>query len=103
VPVVRVDASTALSGLDAGAPVVCAGCQCPAVANVRVRPLTNIPRLEHAAVCNRAIHCKAHVRTEGRRIKKHATPEGFGPSDLASAYKLNPKLMPGATIAIVDA
>ena len=104
VPVAHMDASVALPGPDAGAPApVCTGCQCPTIKHQRVRHLENIPKLEHSAVCNRAIHCKAHVRTESHRIKKHAAPEGFGAADLASAYKLNTKLMPGATIAIVDA
>ena len=93
------------AGPDAGAPVACNTCVCPsaAVAHQHVRHLENIPKHEHNAVCNKAIHCKAHVRSEGRKVKHFSTPSGFGPADLASAYKINTALNPGATIAIVDA
>jgi len=37
------------------------------------------------------------------RIKPFATPRGFGPADLASAYKLDPARTSTNTIAIVDA
>ena len=49
-------------------------------------------------------HCYARVVTDGMgRTMKANTPSGFGPPDLASAYKLDTSLKPGATIAIVDA
>jgi len=58
-----------------------------------------------AAVCGGGqFVCKSHVRVDAHsRIKPFATPSGFGPADLASAYKLNPAITSTATIAIVDA
>ena len=58
-----------------------------------------------AAVCGGGrFVCKSHVLVdEHNRIKPFATPSGFGPADLASAYKLNPTITSTATIAIVDA
>jgi subtilase family serine protease len=58
-----------------------------------------------AAVCGGGqFVCKSHVRVDGHnRIKPFAVPSGFGPADLASAYKLNPAITSTATIAIVDA
>jgi hypothetical protein len=55
-------------------------------------------------VCNGgALHCYALMRTDVPYIQPAATPQGFGPSDLAAAYKINTALNPGATIAVVDA
>jgi hypothetical protein len=47
-------------------------------------------------------HCFAKVSTRSG-IHSHAGAQGYGPSDLASAYALDTSLNPGATIAIVDA
>lgn len=67
--------------------------------------LDQIPQQPTALVCNGgALHCFSHIRTDGMGVTFHATTaSGFGPADLASAYKLNTALNPGATIAIVDA
>jgi hypothetical protein len=69
--------------------------------------LDSIPQVEHKAVCSGGtFHCKARIQTDNGKIRAFATPQaasGLGPSDLASAYKLNTSLNPGATIAIVDA
>src|SRR5262245_52360601 len=56
-------------------------------------------------VCNGGRwQCKAHVRVdEHNRIQPFATPSGFGPADLASAYKLDSTRTSTNTIAIVDA
>jgi hypothetical protein len=57
------------------------------------------------SVCNGGRwQCKSHVRVdEHDRIKPFATPSGLGPSDLASAYKLDATRTSTNTIAIVDA
>src|SRR5207302_412830 len=48
--------------------------------------------------------CHAHVRTDANgNVSPLATPQGYGPADLQSAYKLNTAGGAGATIAIVDA
>jgi len=58
-----------------------------------------------APVCSGGVFtCKSYVRVdENNRIKPFAKPSGFGPADLASAYKLNASITSTATIAIVDA
>ena len=66
--------------------------------------LDSIPQHPNAQACQGgAYHCYALVRTDGMGDKRAAGGSGFGPADLASAYKLNTSLTPGATIAIVDA
>lgn len=57
------------------------------------------------SVCNGGRwQCKSHVRVdEHNRIRPFATPRGFGPADLASAYKLDATRASTSTIAIVDA
>src|SRR5262245_18287522 len=66
--------------------------------------LAQIAQLPSSAVCNGRWRCKARVRTDDRhQIKPFAAPSGFGPADLASAYKLDPAKTSTATIAIVDA
>jgi hypothetical protein len=60
----------------------------------------------HSAVCDPGARfaCKARVRTDGQNhIKPFATPSGLGPTDLASAYKLDSTKTSTATVAIVDA
>ena len=48
--------------------------------------------------------CLAHVVTDGNgTVLSATTPQGLGPADLASAYKLPSSGGSGATIAIVDA
>src|SRR5207249_4089513 len=60
----------------------------------------------HAGVCQGGrFRCFSRIRTEtaGGKIKAFAAPNGFGPADLASAYKLDTSVNPGVTIAIIDA
>src|SRR5438874_56887 len=62
--------------------------------------LQHIQQHPNAPVCSGgALRCLSHIRTD---VTKLATPSGFGPSELASAYKLDTSLA-GGTIAIVDA
>jgi len=67
--------------------------------------LGTIPQENHDAVCSGGrFACKARIRTDNNHaIKPFVTPQGLGPADLASAYKLNPAKTSTATIAIVDA
>jgi hypothetical protein len=56
-------------------------------------------------VCNGGTFvCKSQLVTSTHgRFQPFATPSGFGPADLTSAYKLNASITSTATIAIVDA
>jgi hypothetical protein len=65
--------------------------------------LAQIAQLPSQGVCNGTrFRCKSQIRTDGSgHIKPFATPSGFGPADLASAYKLAGTT--NGTIAIVDA
>ena len=56
-------------------------------------------------VCNGIVHCMAQVRalSDEGRAQHFATPQGFGPADLASAYNLDTSVDPGATVAVIDA
>src|SRR6201999_3941452 len=56
-------------------------------------------------VCNGGTFvCKSQLVTSAHgRFQPFATPSGFGPADLTSAYKLNASITSTATIAIVDA
>ena len=66
--------------------------------------LGTIQQEPHAAVCSGgAYHCYARIRTDhaAHVISSAVTPQGFGPADLASAYKLTGGGT--GTIAIVDA
>jgi Subtilase family len=67
--------------------------------------LGTIPQQPHVAACSGGRwSCFARVRSDtARRIQPFAAPAGYGPAELASAYKLDTTLAPGATIAIVDA
>src|SRR5262249_51789158 len=67
--------------------------------------LGSIQQLPHDAVCSGGkFHCTARVRTNGNHaIKPFAAPQGFGPADIASAYKLDTTKGTGAVVAIVDA
>jgi len=72
--------------------------------------LASIAKLPHKDVCDRAtlkpgqVRCHAKVRTEtDGTIKAFAAPSGLGPADLQSAYKIDPSLGAGITVAIVDA
>jgi hypothetical protein len=71
----------------------------------QVDELATIPQQGHSAVCSGGqFTCRARVRTdETNRIKPFATPQGLGPVDLTSAYKLDATKAPSVTIAIVDA
>jgi subtilase family serine protease len=84
----------------------------PAAAqNVRVE---QSGRTFHVAVCPRGnpagtARCFAHQVTDARgnplngRVNPAATPQGYGPADLQSAYGLTGVSGSGATVAIVDA
>ena len=71
--------------------------------------LAAVPKLPHKRVCAKSdvpgmMACDAHVRTDANgNVTPLATAQGFGPADLASAYKLNTSGGAGATIGIVDA
>ncbi len=71
----------------------------------QLNELGAIQQQPHARVCNGGTFaCKAQVRTDAaNHIKPFATPSGFGPMDLASAYHLSASTTSTATIAIVDA
>src|SRR5258705_11111747 len=48
--------------------------------------------------------CFAHVRTRPTGdISVYAAPNGFGPTDLISAYSINTTIANAPTIAIIDA
>ena len=84
----------------------------PAAAqNVRVE---QSGRTFHVAVCPRGnpagtARCYAHQVTDARgnplngKVNPAATPQGYGPADLQSAYGLTGVSGSGATVAIVDA
>jgi hypothetical protein len=67
--------------------------------------LGQIPQLAHSDVCSGGrFHCYAQVRTDtAKHITPFVTPQGFGPADLKSAYKLDTTKGAGKVIAIVDA
>jgi len=66
--------------------------------------LAAIPQHPNSQVCNGGTyHCYALKRTDVPLIEPLAAPSGFGPSDLASAYKLDTTKGAGMTIAVVDA
>jgi hypothetical protein len=71
--------------------------------------IRNIPQFPHKRLCSMPgqtdwAACNAHVRVEpDGTVQPNATPQGLGPADLKSAYKLDTTLGAGATIAIVDA
>ncbi len=75
-------------------------------------PIAHLNEYAHEQVCSRAHHpnarflCKALrlVNPDGTHtIAPRATPQGYGPADLQSAYALDPSLGDGMTVAIVDA
>jgi subtilase family serine protease len=47
------------------------------------------------------LRARAHRR--GRRFQPYTTPQGFGASDLQTAYNIDPSVDPGATVAIIGA
>ncbi len=67
--------------------------------------LDDAAQVPTVAVCSGGrFLCKSHVvADEHNHIQPFATPSGFGPADLVSAYKLNAAVTSTATIAIVDA
>ncbi len=70
-------------------------------------PLSSIVSYPHREVCAHKpgqMRCHARVRTDvhGNAVR-NATPSGFGPADLRSAYNLPSTGGSGKTIAIVDA
>jgi hypothetical protein len=69
--------------------------------------LAAIPQLPHVPLCKAAAQgharCFAHVRTDASgHVVVNDTPQGFGPSDLQSAYSI-PAGGAGKTVALVDA
>jgi len=71
--------------------------------------LDGVVRTWHTAFCPEtprigSSRCLSHVVTDSAgKILVTSTPQGFGPSDLASAYKLPSSGGAGQTIGIVDA
>jgi hypothetical protein len=65
--------------------------------------------VHHAAVCpgvpaERSARCHARIVTDDNGVAiSHATPSGYGPSDLRSAYKITGNGNSATIIAIVDA
>src|SRR5271165_4384950 len=68
----------------------------------------------HVRACPTALRpgfarCHAHIVTDGRgifltgNVKRNVTPQGFGPSDLRSAYNLSATGSSSSIIAVVDA
>ncbi|MCA1654562.1 MAG: hypothetical protein ABR588_07185 [Sphingomicrobium sp.] len=77
-----------------------------------IQPLERSGNTYHRAVCDRGnpngvARCFAHVVTDARgeekegQVTPNATPSGYGPADLKSAYKITTD--GSTTIAIVDA
>jgi hypothetical protein len=92
--------------------MIIAGCAPPPPSSSRggeddraVVELDAIPQLPSAGACSGGRWgCYAQVRTGGDgHVQPFASPQGLGPADLASAYRLDPARGAGATIAIVDA
>ena len=71
----------------------------------QVDELATIPQAAHSGVCRGGqFACRARVRTdETNHILPFVTPQGLGPAELASAYKLDASKAPTVTFAIVDA
>jgi hypothetical protein len=66
--------------------------------------LDSIPQHPTTAACSGGQwQCYALIRSDGEPGQRAGGGTGFGAADLASAYKLNTSLTPGATIALVDA
>jgi subtilase family serine protease len=79
---------------------------CAAQTDSDAEAIAGIAAQADAPVCSGGLlSCESRIRIDRitRRAKPFATPSGFGPADLASAYKLDTSRNPGATIAIVDA
>jgi len=71
----------------------------------RLRQVTDVPT---GAVCGGGtVRCFAHVHaTESGHVKAYAAPQGFGPTDLQSAYGIDPThVVPSTapTVAVIDA
>ena len=71
-------------------------------------------RLYHVAACSTRIgpgmaRCHAHIVTDSRgngligQVSPSAMPQGYGPKDLRSAYKITAMGSPSTIVAIVDA
>jgi len=70
--------------------------------------LSAVPQVPHRALCEGAepgfARCHALVRTDAQgNAVSMATPSGFGPSDLRSAYNMPSSGGNGKIVAIVDA
>jgi hypothetical protein len=71
--------------------------------------LAGIPKYPHKALCDGSAapgtaRCYAHIRTDSAgNVQPAAAPQGYGPADLKSAYKLPSSGGSGMTVAIVDA
>ena len=78
-------------------------------------PIAHLGEYAHEHMCKRADHPNARFLCKGLRLinsdgtheiaraTPRATPMGYGPSDLQSAYALDPSLGEGMTVGIVDA
>ena len=82
----------------------------PALAQSDTASATGIrAQVRHLAVCPKPLvakgaRCHAHVVVDDNdQVKAFATPSGYGPSDLRSAYKITGSGSPTTIIAIVDA
>jgi subtilase family serine protease len=67
---------------------------------------TDVPQMPHVPVCaGGALRCFAHAQLDEAtaQIRAFATPQGFGPADLISAYKIETSLHTVGTIAVVEA
>jgi hypothetical protein len=61
-------------------------------------------QVQHVAACpGGGVHCFARVVSVDGRIEPFASPMGYGPADLQSAYAIDPSLGADQTLAIVDA
>ncbi|WP_435837946.1 S53 family peptidase [Streptantibioticus parmotrematis] len=93
-------AALAVSGLAAAAP---AGAAAATHAGPSWTRSCATPTRAGVMACNalRVTSVKEHVSADG--VSKDATPSGYGPSDLRSAYNLPANGGAGQTVAIVDA
>lgn len=103
----RVPPKTALGTAALSAAVVVAALAAPVTASATASGPRGSERTCAAAAPGHAA-CLARVVTSGgrpvsARVRPHATPAGYGPADLQSAYQLAGASGAGRTVAIVDA
>ncbi|HEY6462834.1 MAG TPA: hypothetical protein VIY73_21840, partial [Polyangiaceae bacterium] len=71
-----------------------------ALASVEVHPFTSLCTSNP----NARFHCFAKLRAdENGNVQQYASPQGYGPKDLESAYKLPTTGGTGKTVAVIDA